>query len=146
LHQSAVSDREGKARLYTHANAIQNNSLYFESATQEWLEVRTLSLDNVIGLTRLDVVKIDAEGAEPLILRGMRSLVDKNPEIELFMEFSKTNLQRAGVNPKEWIEEIRSDGWAVRQVREPDGEIIPISDQELSGVTSLNLSLIRNKK
>ena len=104
-----------------------------------------MSLDNFLDSNRLDVVKIDAEGAEPLILRGMRALVQNNPGLKLFMEFSNQHLQRAGVNVKAWLREIRSDGWIIRQVCEPDGDTIPISDKELLRTPSLNLSLIKTE-
>ena len=145
LHKVAVSDRDGTAKLYINSNAIQNNSFYSEFSGQQCIEVETVSLDNFLDSNRLDVVKIDAEGAEPLILRGMRALVQNNPGLKLFMEFSNQHLQRAGVNVKAWLREIRSDGWIIRQVCEPDGDTIPISDKELLRTPSLNLSLIKTE-
>lgn len=40
------------------------------------------------GLDKVDVVKIDAEGAEPLILDGMAETLARNPGIKIVMEFS----------------------------------------------------------
>jgi FkbM family methyltransferase len=40
------------------------------------------------GDTRVDVIKIDAEGAEPAILEGMSEILKQNPDVKIVMEYS----------------------------------------------------------
>jgi len=51
------------------------------------VQVKSTTLDN-LNLTNVGTVKIDAEGAEYDIWRGMKNTIDKNPDIQIFLEFS----------------------------------------------------------
>jgi FkbM family methyltransferase len=76
LFPVAVSDRAGEVAI--DAGAGQSNSRIMElsAATEGRQIVRTVRIDDTLDdLERLDVVKIDIEGAEPLALRGMKDLL-----------------------------------------------------------------------
>jgi len=64
------------------------------------IEVETVSLDTFLRdkIDRLDIIKIDAEGAEPLILEGMKGLVLSNRNIKIFMEFFPLLIDSMGLN------------------------------------------------
>jgi FkbM family methyltransferase len=50
------------------------------------------------GLERLDLVKIDVEGAEPLVLRGMAESLDRLRPRALIVEMKAATLERAGTD------------------------------------------------
>ena len=76
LLREAVSDREGTAGLHhiDMGGDPQAFSLLSEGSGAQAAEtVRTVTLDGLVSrlaLTRLDCVKLDVEGAEPLIVAG----------------------------------------------------------------------------
>lgn len=76
--QSAVSDKAGTAWLYYGTDPVRN-SLGQDPCCEEGGEMVTVNcLDNVVDQVsahRVDVIKIDAEGAEQLVLRGASSLL-----------------------------------------------------------------------
>jgi len=92
---------------------------------------------------RVDVVKIDAEGAEPRILRGMRRMIERNPEIVIFIEFAPVHLRRAGVEPTAFLDELASMRFSIRQVHDVTGELLPINRDQIASCFSANLSLSR---
>lgn len=60
------------------------------------ITVQTIPLDKFFTSgTRVDFLKIDAEGAEPYILEGMRRLLKENPQLKMILEFNIAQLQRA---------------------------------------------------
>ena len=68
--QAAAGDHDGEAALYVHERAI-NHSLVRGSGRSVTVPLRTVdSLARELGLTKLDLLKIDIEGAVPAALRG----------------------------------------------------------------------------
>lgn len=88
----AVSNREGKVRLYIPAEESAQSSLYaHETGVQSSIEVETLTLDKFFageGWPKVDLVKIDVEGAEVEVLEGMKEVVSRNAELKLIVEFN----------------------------------------------------------
>jgi FkbM family methyltransferase len=75
--QGAAYRQAGTIRLGRAAASTSYSGLYYEGAA-EWVDVPAFTLDSVArseGLTRLDLVKIDAEGAEDDVIDGMSDLL-----------------------------------------------------------------------
>lgn len=85
------------------------------------MSVRTISApgrplaDFLNGSRRVDVLKIDAEGAEPLIVRGAADLLQENPNIRIFMEFTPP-MQGHFEDPKAFLDRLRSFGFRIRTI------------------------------
>jgi FkbM family methyltransferase len=78
-----------------------------KTAIEETVEIKVNSLDELIArkeiaidANRLSFIKLDAEGSEPLILRGMSCLLSTAKPI-LFMEVNYDSLAAAGCSPQE---------------------------------------------
>ena len=78
-----------------------------KTAIEETVEVKVNSLDELIArkeiaidANRLSFIKLDAEGSEPFILKGMSSLLSTAKAI-LFMEVNYDSLAAAGCSPQE---------------------------------------------
>ena len=106
------------------------------------IEVTTLSLDEAVP-GRLDLVKIDAEGAEAAVLKGMKEHVARNPQIQIIAEFAPGLLRRAGVEPLSFLHQIEELGLEYRLIAEPGGEIVQFPTEELLELESANLLLKR---
>jgi FkbM family methyltransferase len=93
----------------------------------ERISVRSSSIDELaLNWPRVDLVKIDAEGAEPAIWKGMRHTLSRNRDIIVLMEFTPSRY----ADPASFLGEIRSDGFSVRQVAE-DGTMIPLPLEDI---------------
>ena len=76
----AASDRAGEAVLHhvPLGNDPQAFSLIANDRAEAGETVETLTLDSLVercGLGRVDLIKIDVEGAEPLVIAGAKSLL-----------------------------------------------------------------------
>ncbi|HEY1207223.1 MAG: FkbM family methyltransferase [Bryobacteraceae bacterium] len=108
-----ASPRENtSASSMSKVNAAQGNSV---SATYR---VRTRRLDDIVresGVTRVDVIKIDVEGAELLVLKGAGETLDRyHPVVEV--ELIDEQLASMGASSAQVIAFLRSHGYAVRHV------------------------------
>ena len=86
LRQQALSDRSGTARFYHHDD--QENSFSLGGAGGvAYEEINTVTLDAVaaeLKLDRVDFIKLDVEGAEELVFRGGRSVLQQHRPLLLF--------------------------------------------------------------
>jgi FkbM family methyltransferase len=140
----AVSDVEGEMDFAIYANISGHNSFYAADANDRRIKVKTICLDHHLShLTHVDVVKIDVEGAEPLVLKGMQKIIQKNISIKIIMEFGPTNLERGGHDPLEFLNTIHKMGLDISMISEETGELRKISDKELCAMYSVNLLLTK---
>lgn len=83
---AAVCDRVGRADFFKVAHSAMRHSLIDEGNTER-LSVPCTSLDSFIGergITGVSLIKIDVEGAEPLVFVGMRGLCSRERPIVIY--------------------------------------------------------------
>ncbi|HEY0180347.1 MAG TPA: FkbM family methyltransferase [Dokdonella sp.] len=101
---AAASDRAGEIVLRTHPTT--SNAARPAAAGERLLDasgadarVPAVALDDVLGaLERLDLVKIDAEGMEPLVVRGLARTLERFRPV-LVSEFHPWAIERAAGEP-----------------------------------------------
>ncbi len=119
--RQAVSDSVGEAAF--HCFKYEQGSSTLRSIERLRLQelgdqvavvnVPTVTLDAYFAHTdlRIDVVKMDAEGAEPLILAGMREVLERNPKLILIMEFATEMIRQSAGDPRSFALEIERLGY-----------------------------------
>ncbi|KKN60145.1 hypothetical protein LCGC14_0535230 [marine sediment metagenome] len=86
-YNNAVADFNGEKRFYESAKSNLDNSFYEGSEDRNIPHiVQVVTLDSV--LKHADVIKIDVEGAEHLVLKGMKNIL-KNENVIIFIEYLK---------------------------------------------------------
>ena len=142
--QAAVSDRRGTARLAVYRDNNGHNTLFAGGTGPEFVDVETVSLDDALaGVTRVDLIKIDAEGAEALIWNGMSRTLRQNPAVKVFMEFAPSLLHRAGQDPGAFLDRLAASGFRIQRVDDQTGALTDDTRESLCGVFSANLMLTR---
>jgi len=125
-------DRKGTAELYQNSRNLGAHTLFVAESARRLhpkLKVEATPLDEVIE-GPLDFVKIDAEGSEPHILRGMKRISVQSPRLEILMEFNVVALRNAGVPPEEFVRELKESGYALSSVT-PQSTTVPAQEDRL---------------
>lgn len=114
----AAADRVGEIQLYRRVGRSGNTGVIQLSddalaqmgePPQEPFTVRCSTLDEEFP-GRVDFLKIDVEGAEPLVFRGAAKLIANNPGIHIVMEWSPEQLKHAGFDIGDFVGELSSMG------------------------------------
>jgi FkbM family methyltransferase len=108
--QKAATDVDSKrVQLVVPRNRALDATLCREAmASDDVIQVETVTLDEVTkDWTRIDLVKIDAEGSEESIWHGMSTGVNRNQEITIIMEFAPSRY----ANPRAFLREIQEAGF-----------------------------------
>jgi len=114
--KAALGAAAGTASLYHSAEPGSHSLL--ESNPAERYSVRVLTLDEVLGNNRVDLIKLDLEGYEPFALQGMHSILARPAESKpiLVMEFCSSWLKRASVSPSQILDLLEGRGYKLKAI------------------------------
>src|SRR5690606_12809051 len=145
LSASAVGRKTG-AQTFHVSPILGHSSLYAlpsEEGEAREVTVDVVKLDEVVGKRRMDVVKIDVEGAELDVLAGMSRILKANADIALIAEYGPSHLTRVGISPKDRMDAFRGQGFTPYAISEVDGSCRPVTLRDLAKVDSVNLAFVR---
>ena len=80
--------------------------------SQKKVLVDTIRLDDFIR-EKVDIIKMDCEGAEALAFEGMDGILKENLSIKLIVEFFPLLLESMGSSPKDFINKILGYGFRI---------------------------------
>jgi FkbM family methyltransferase len=131
VHQLALGDRRGKARLYCSAYNRADNRLgqRHQEPHVEACDVEVRTLDDVLddrGLTGVHAMKIDVQGHEAQVLRGAQKTMIAGVRW-LWLEFSPDHLRGSGSDPERFLEALTALGMDLFEVTE-QGDLRPLTD------------------
>lgn len=91
--EAALSDKKGEAILTINDRELGGGTIKPNELIPGRTQVRvpTVSVDELVSeknINRVDVVKIDVEGVEPLVFAGMQKTIADNPDIRIIMEYT----------------------------------------------------------
>jgi FkbM family methyltransferase len=139
----AAGDEDGVLRFNLSAQTTHNSVLPLDDVT-ETIEIPSRRLDTLLAPgERVDLVKIDVEGAELQVWRGMQRVVGDNPDIALVLEFGPSHLRKSGQSVAGWFESLESTGLKAWEIDEASGAVRPVRDQGLADLDSVNILLLR---
>jgi FkbM family methyltransferase len=118
---AAASDSRSHLTLYRRRTRSANTSLAkmpedfvarLGEPASEPFEVVGLRIDDLLPRFdgRVDFIKIDVEGAEPLVLRGAHETVRCNPHLMIVMEWSPGQIRAAGFDVAAFLAELDEMG------------------------------------
>ena len=151
LYPFAVSDKN--ETLVFHADTFNsgNNQVAKENENNKnELHVQAVCLDDFLkDMPTVDLIKMDIQGAEYFAFIGMKTLLERNPDVVVFAEYWKKGLEKMNVNPADYINllasfhfnfyKIDNDSRQVKQIHTSDILNNPEFDK-----TFLNLIFCRN--
>jgi FkbM family methyltransferase len=120
IENKAISDRAGPAELFLSEDNYGDHRIYRGRAekARPSVPIETVSLDEYVrqrGL-RVDVIKMDIQGAEFAALQGMRKTLAENEDIILVTEFWPLGLTAFGVRPEDFLHELPRLGFRIYEL------------------------------
>ena len=111
LHQ--LDQRRGDSSLFD----FSDDQLRFAGDSVTKVEVPSTSLDAFFDRDEpIDLIRMDVEGAEPLVFDGMRSILERNLRIKIMLEFFPERIERSGRQPVKFLETIKAIGFRIQTV------------------------------
>ena len=120
LENKAVSNYNGNAKLF--ASWAKNNDgacklFRVEGQPSDFTNTTVVSLDSYFDnkelIDKISFVKIDVEGVEFDVLKGMEKILKINPKIQLMLEFIPRQLINYETDPKEMLDWLISKNFKI---------------------------------
>jgi FkbM family methyltransferase len=113
LEQKAVSDAPGTLKLFIAGENKGDHRIYQpEGESRPSVEVEAVTLDEYFKdpAASVDCIKVDTQGAELVILKGSRGLIQRSESIAMVYEFAPFALKGLGGTGSEMLEIFRALG------------------------------------
>ncbi len=105
-HALAIAAGAGQEGLFLSADNLGDHRLQ-PTPGRHSVEVRTIDLDSMVEAAPVDFVKIDTQGAEPRVLRGMAGTIRQNRRrLACMIEFSPGLLASSGVSVAQFAQQL----------------------------------------
>ncbi len=134
LRKLALGSQTGTATLYRGNYNSGDNRLSASPTHQQSVQVAIARLDDVVDGERVDFVKIDVQGWEAEVLRGMEHTLKNNPGLTIYFEYWPDGLRKAGEEVLSPIHILTQHGFTVFW---PDRDE-PLSPRQIENLAKKN--------
>lgn len=134
-NKKAVSEHTGTVDFYHIENSTGCHSVIDPDEISHKITVDSVALDDLITsgeIEKVDIIKIDIEGGEPLAFKGMKRLLTESSNIQLITEFNQGSLTAGGVTPEQFLMQLKSFGFTVFCIT--NHGLVPIDSLEKNDV------------
>ena len=104
-----------------------------------------MTLDGVaemLGLTKIQLLKVDVEGAEPMVLRGAQKLLERKAIDAMILEFIPEFMLEMGIQPLDFVNFIEGYGYHFHRIKEGGGIGERMTTQNVAGREFSGLNVI----
>jgi FkbM family methyltransferase len=140
LHQVALTNINGETTLYIPGTG---GASIYNPGTPGTIEVKvkTVVLSEYLPEQKIDIIKIDIDGAEPLIMNDLFKLIDRNEKIKIIMEYCPFLWVANGYQPLPILQKFMKRGFSFHII-EHDGTLVPATVEQLAAYSEpLHLDL-----
>jgi FkbM family methyltransferase len=127
----ALWDEEGFLKLFIGKCIDGSCSLFLaeEVDKKRYVMVKTMTFDKYSEINDIspDLIKIDAEGAEYKILKGMEKVMDANRP-KLVIEVHPQHLEKGGISLHALFDLLKGRDYDIQLVRREGAEVIPAEE------------------
>jgi FkbM family methyltransferase len=133
LERKAVSDVTGKIKLYTCPDNKGDHRIYDSGDGRRSIDIDAVALDDYFAeyQGRIDFIKMDTQGAEAGILRGMTGLLRQHDGIKMVTEFWPVGLRRFGASAEQFLNHLSQLGFCWTVIDEAAKDFYPASISQL---------------
>lgn len=115
LVNKALSNAPGVTKLFIDPFSPGNHSFSSDNlySGNDYVEVPTVKLDDYLSennIKKVDVIKIDVQGAEGLVFEGAANIL-KNNDIKMLMEFWPHGMEQVTQDAKKVMQELEDFGY-----------------------------------
>ncbi|MDE2590834.1 MAG: FkbM family methyltransferase, partial [Patescibacteria group bacterium] len=114
--KKAVSDHSGVTKLFLSKNNSTDNrifdsQIYETDNNREIVDVQVTTLDEHVKDMKVDILKIDVQGAEMTVINGALQTIKNNPNLQIIVEFWPAGLSSNGTKPLQFLKKLDNLGF-----------------------------------
>ena len=135
----AASDSPGEIDFYVNKFNLGDHRAYqFGKNFSHKITVNASRVDDVlaseVGADKIDVIKIDVQGFEYFVVKGLTGILNTNLGVKIFTEFEPKSLAATGIAPTNYLKFFFDQGFEAFLVDEGAKRTIPSTLEALSNI------------
>lgn len=131
LFQKAVGEQRANMDLFRSADNYGDHKLFRTSEVRSSSQVEVVRVDDQLSNKKVSFVKIDVQGFEPKVMRGMVRVLTENKDIKVMSEFWPHGLRQAGSSPVEYLSFMIGLGFNIHFIDEKTMTLKKVNPEEL---------------
>lgn len=134
IHQIGLSNKNEEVTLYipeAGGASIVNPG----SEHQQEVKIKTVILSEYLPPQKIDVLKIDIDGSEPLIMDDIFKIINQSGNMQIFLEYSPQAW--IGYNPSAIFRRFIELGFKLYKIVPHTGNLVPITVAEVASLSDL---------
>ena len=147
-----ISDKIGKVQMYSLDSSTANR--LFDEGGNDKIEVDSITLDEYFKQQskKINFIKLDIQGAEPLAIKGMNQIMENNSEIKIIQEWWPDGIKKFDIEPTEHIINLEKKGYDIIEIDDIQNKIIKTNSEKLikkypnKKIQDINLFCIKNSE
>ncbi len=134
IENKAVTSRTGPLYLIPDREGTVDHRTMDVIEGPEQVGIEGVALDDYFdATTKVDVIKMDIQGAEGHALLGMERLVARQDRLTLITEFEPWGLDESGTGARRYLEMLHDFGFTIYDLQSRDGEHVAVDPDTLCG-------------
>ncbi len=99
-YQYPASDRSGVVNLHVSPGHSNHSLVAGYTPSEKTIAVEAVRLDDLLPTQSINFIKIDVEGHEPHVLKGMQGLIQRSRNVVLLVEYNPVALSKEYASPQ----------------------------------------------
>ena len=133
LEQKAVGDKHGRTTLYQSDHPGKHRIFPQTEQAKSQVQVKLTNLDNYFDsdmTDKINFIKIDVEGLEFSVLKGMKNILKNSKKIKILFEFMPENTIEVGFTPIELLNYLTSNDFKLYCMDNKTKKLLHVSNNE----------------
>lgn len=131
----AISSETDSGKLFLSQGHNGDHRIYKTKEKRASVTVNTITVDDILNNEkRVDLIKMDIQGAEHLAIQGMNETLDRFHDIIIVTEFSPSLLKSSGGNPIKFVQYFVDKGFKIK-----------FFDEKKKSLQSTNIEALMNQ-
>ena len=133
LVNKAVSDKSGQAHLFLNNENTGDHRIFNPELDRRSLSIATTTLDDFFKdkEKRVDIIKMDIQGAEARAFQGAMKVIARNRHIKLITEFYPQALQQSEISAEEYLALLQKHTFKLFNIDEVKRTTKPVTNNQL---------------
>jgi FkbM family methyltransferase len=112
VHEMGLGEHEGEVTMFMPEGEPKNAHFSHQGGREGEIAVPVRRADTIPGALDADFIKIDVEGAEEQVWKGMEGILRQSRPLTIFLEYTSARYE----NPARFLDEILSYGFALARI------------------------------
>lgn len=133
LINKALSNKKGRSKLFlSNEDNYGDFRIYDSQDKRPSIDIELITLDQYFSKNKkIDVIKIDVQGAEGLVLKGGTSLLKRTKKLTLFTEFWPMALEMSGVTGTEYLDILKKNRFDIYEINSSQKKVKRVVAKDL---------------